>query len=183
MSGWHEDATGTNWPLPIRGWYYSTVDSEGELYWNGSKWTGQGWYLDPTDSTRRIYWDGSNWTGHRCSATEPPFIPREQAKKDWAKIAGMALGAAVVATSTVSNENAKRASFANDWDLGGAQGNAKYRQDQYNNYVRLHSQWIQKQLGQPQPPAATYATDLLMRNDRAMWEGREHEGRGNPWTA
>jgi hypothetical protein len=127
------------------------------LFWDGTRWTGQGWYPDPHDPEQRVYWDGSTWTGHRRSLAEPPFTPPVKlVKKDWATIAGMALGAAIVATSTVSNENAKRrarrASFARDWDLGGAQFTAQRQHEQYNNYLRLHNQWVQNNWDNPSPP-------------------------------
>lgn len=138
----------------LPGWHRRPDDPTIELYWDGSRWTGQAWYVDPHDANSRVYWDGQKWTGHRRTAKSPVYTPKPPT--DWAKIAGMALGAAIVATSTLSNGNVKRrarsASFARDWDLGGAQSTARHRDEQYNNYVRLHNPWIQANWDNPNPP-------------------------------
>jgi hypothetical protein len=136
------------------GWYPNPDDPASELFWNGSKWTGHGWYPDPNDAESRIYWDGCRWTGDRRLASVPPFVPPK--KTDWAKLAGVALGAAVVATATMGDHNARRqarrASFASDWDLDGSQRKAHERQRQYNDYVSLYNNWQQTNWNNPNPP-------------------------------
>ncbi|MGO4445074.1 DUF2510 domain-containing protein [Mycobacterium sp. 2YAF39] len=132
------------------GWYPPHDDPATDLYWDGSRWTGQAWYPDANDSDSRMFWDGSKWTGHRRSASEPPFIPKK--KPDWAFLGGMALGVIAAAAAASGNGQARRASFARDWDLGDAQFKAQRRHEQYNNYLRLHNQWVQTNWNNPSPP-------------------------------